>query len=354
MIPTQACVEAAGYDTSQFQPSTIAAYSAAGVQWGMPFNVSNPVLYYNRNMFEAAGLDPDRPPQSLDELRQYSQQLVDSGAAAYGLAIESGSGSGGGWYIEQWFANMGELYADNGNGRLAPATRVLYDGPAGVELLTYVQSLINDGLAVYVGDNAGGADQLLKLADSSAPAAMALGSSAFLGTVISTLAGGLVPDLGPEDIGVGPMPGPGGATDRARRRRRGLRHRGQDRPRGGGGVGLHAVHGEPGGAAQFATLTGYVPMREDALEIEPAVSVYRDDPRYRVAYDQLVKTIDSPASLGPILGPQREIRSITANAVAEIFNGGDVQSALTNAAEQSNASARELQRQQSVTPRFET
>ena len=87
----------------------------------------------------------------------------------------------------------------------------------------------------------------------------------------------------------------------------------------------------------FATLTGYVPMREDALDIEPAVSVYRDDPRYRVAYDQLVKTPDSPASLGPILGPQREIRSITANAVAEIFNGGDVQSALTNAAEQSNA-----------------
>jgi hypothetical protein len=78
-------------------------------------------------------------------------------------------------------------------------------------------------------------------------------------------------------------------------------------------------------------------MREDALEIEPAASVYSDDPRYRVAYDQLVTTPDSPASLGPILGPQREIRSITANAVAEIFNGGDVQSALTGAAEQSNA-----------------
>jgi sn-glycerol 3-phosphate transport system substrate-binding protein len=84
-------------------------------------------------------------------------------------------------------------------------------------------------------------------------------------------------------------------------------------------------------------MTGYVPVRADALEVEPALSVYRDDPRYRVAYDQLVKTIDSPASLGPILGPQREIRSITANAVAEIFNGGDVQSALTSAAQQSNA-----------------
>jgi sn-glycerol 3-phosphate transport system substrate-binding protein len=337
VIPTQACVEAAGYDTSQFQPSTVAAYSAAGVQWGMPFNVSNPVLYYNRNMFQAAGLDPDRPPQTLEELRQYSQQLVDSGAASYGLAIESGSGSGGGWYIEQWFANKGELYADNGNGRLAPATRVLYDGPAGVELLTYVQSLINDKLAVYVGDNAGGADQLLKLADTSAPAAMALGSSAFLTTVINTLAGGLVPGLGPEDVGVGPMPGPVAPPTALV-----------------GGAALYVTEGKsdleaaaawdfmqymvsPEVQAQFATETGYVPMRADALEIEPALSGYRNDPRYRVAYDQLVKTIDSPASLGPILGPQREIRTITANAVAEIFNGGDVQSALTNAAQQSNA-----------------
>ena len=337
VIPTQACVEADGYDTSGFQPSTIAAYSAAGVQWGMPFNVSNPVLYYNRNMFEAAGLDPNRPPQSLEELRQYSQQLVDSGAAAYGLAVESGSGSGGGWYIEQWFANMGELYADNGNGRLAPATEVLYDGAAGVELLTYVQSLINDGLAFYVGDNAGGADQLLKLADTSAPAAMALGSSAFLGTVVSTLAGGLVPGLGPEDIGVGAMPGPmppptalvGGAAVYVTE--------GKSDVEAAAAWDFMKYLVRPEVQSLFATLTGYVPVRADALEVEPALSLYRDDPRYRVGYDQLVKTPDSPASLGPILGPQREIRSITANAVAEIFNGGDVQAALTSAAEQSNA-----------------
>ncbi len=337
LIPAQACTEAAGFDLSRFQPSTLAAYTAAGVQWAMPFNVSNPVLYFNRNMFEAAGLDPDRPPQSLEELRQFSQQLVDSGAATYGIALDSGSSSGGGWYLEQWFANMGELYADNGNGRLAPATRVLYDGAAGVQLLSFVQSLVNDGLAVYVGDNAGGADQLLKLADTNEPAAMAIGSSAFLGTVLNTLGGGLVPDLGPEDVGVGPLPGPGPTPTALV-----------------GGAALYVTEGksdvEVAAAwdfmrflvsaetqSQFASDTGYVPVRDDALELEPALSLYRDDPRFRVAYDQLIKTPDSPALQGPILGPQREIRNITAGAVAEIFGGGDVQSALTNAAAQSNA-----------------
>lgn len=336
LIPVQACTEAAGYDLSTFQPATIAAYSAEGIDWGMPFNVSNPVLYYNKNMFIAAGLDPERPPQSLEELRQYSQQIVDSGAATYGIALDSGADSGGGWFLEQWFANMGELYADNGNGRLAPATRVLYDGAAGVEMLTYVQDLIDEGLAFYVGDNAGGADQLLKLADGNEPAAMAISTSAGLGTVLNTLAGGLVPGLGPDDVGVGPLPGPSGTPTALV-----------------GGAALYVTDGKSdvevaaawdfisylvSAEAQslFATLTGYVPVRDDALAVEPAASVYRDDPRFRVAYDQLAASPDSPALQGPILGPQREIRAVTARAVAEIFAGGDVQTALSNAAQVSN------------------
>ena len=209
LIPIGACLEASGYDTSTFQPSTLTAYSAGGVQWGMPFSVSNPVLYYRKDIFEAAGLDPEDPPSSLDEVRQYSQQIVDSGAASFGIAVDSGTDSGGGWFLEQWFANAGELYADNGNGRLAPATQVLYDGELGVELLTFVQQLIADGLAANVGDNAGGTSTFFKLADESAPAAMTIGTSAALGTVIAALGGGLIPGLTVDDIGVGPMPGPG-------------------------------------------------------------------------------------------------------------------------------------------------
>ena len=67
-----------GFDTSPFLPRVLLEPTRpSGVQWSMPFNVSDPVLYYNRQMFEAAGLDPDQPPMSLDELRATSQQLVD-------------------------------------------------------------------------------------------------------------------------------------------------------------------------------------------------------------------------------------------------------------------------------------
>ncbi|HSH10982.1 MAG TPA: extracellular solute-binding protein, partial [Ilumatobacter sp.] len=192
VIPIGACIEADGFDTSGFRPTVLDTYNVAGVQWAMPFNLSNPVLYYNRSMFVAAGLDPDRPPLSLDDLRQYSQAIVDSGAASYGIAFDSGYSAFGGWVLEQWLANAGEFYADNDNGHLAPATQVLYDGPAGVELLAYAQKMVQDGLAFYVGGNAGGLDNYLKLADRTEPAAMTIGSSASLSTVKAALDGGMI------------------------------------------------------------------------------------------------------------------------------------------------------------------
>ncbi len=193
VVPVGACLKSSGYDTSTFLPTVIDNWATQGVQWSMPFNISNPVLFYNKKMFAAAGLDPEKPPMSLEELRADSEAIVSSGTAKYGLALDSGFDSGGGWYIEQWFAKAGEFYADNQNGRSARATKVLYDNPMGQSLLTFMQSLINDGLAVDVGDNNGGIDNLLKLADTAEPAAMTIGTSAAIGGILAVLGGWPVP-----------------------------------------------------------------------------------------------------------------------------------------------------------------
>jgi sn-glycerol 3-phosphate transport system substrate-binding protein len=337
VIPMDACIKAAGFDTSAFLPRAIGAYSTEGVQWSMPFNVSNPVLYYNKKVFRDAGLDPEKPPATIEELRSMSQQIVDSGAATYGIAFDTGADSGGGWFLEQWFAKLGELYSDNNNGRLAPSTRVLYDGARGVELMTSIQSLITDGLAVNVGDNPSGQDSLLKLADRQAPAAMTIVTSAALGTVINVVDGGLIPGLTSADIGVGPMPGPGGAPGVLI---------------GGASLWMVADKTDLESAAAWdyvsylvsaqsqstwSAATGYVPIRSDAATLEPVSSIFVTDPRFKVAFDQVSASVDAASSIGPILGPMREVRGVTAQAVATILTGGDVQAALTAGATQSNA-----------------
>ena len=335
-VPSGACLESSAYDTGAFLPRALTAYQFEGIQWAMPFNISDPVLYYNRRLFEDAGLDPDDPPITLEDLRATSQQLVDSGAAGVGIVLDTGPNSGGGWYLEQWFGRVGEPYANNGNGRLAPATEVLYDNELGVELLTFLQGMIADGLAANVGDNPDGSASLLKLADPEDPGAMTIGSSAALGSVISALGGGLVPGLGPEDIGVGPMPGPSPEPSVQV---------------GGGSLWIVADKGDAEAAAAWdyttfltsaqtqstwASRTGYVPVREDAIGIEPLAATYTDDPRFQVAYDQLLTRADDLTANAPVLGPMREVRDATAGAVAAIFNGADPATSLADAAEQSN------------------
>ncbi len=338
VIPVGACIEASGYDTSEFLPGALDAYETEGVQWSMPFNVSTPVLFFNKVMFETAGLDVASPPVSLEDLRVASQAIVDSGAATYGIALDSGVDSGGAWFLEQWFAKAGQPYADNGNGRVAPATRVLFNGPAGVELLTAVQGLITDGLAMTVGDNPQSADQLLKLADQAQPAAMAIASSGAIGVVINALNGGLIPGITSDQLGIGAMPGPGGNPLTLV---------------GGGSLYIVADKGDAAAAAtwdyiQFlieaqsqstwAAATGYVPVREDALELDPIKSMYVSDPRFEVAYDSLkAAPADDPTALGPVLGPMRQVRTATASAVAAIFGGADVAPTLDAAAQQADA-----------------
>ena len=92
-IPVEACIEASGFDVSPFLPRSLVTYQFEGIQWAMPFNISDPVLYYNKNMFEAAGLDPENPPLTLEELRETAQTLVDSGAAGFGLVLDTGRDS---------------------------------------------------------------------------------------------------------------------------------------------------------------------------------------------------------------------------------------------------------------------
>ena len=248
VIPTQACVEADGFDTSQFQPSTIAMYSAAGVQWGMPFNVSNPVLYYNRNMFEAAGLDPE-PTAAV------------AGGAAPVLAAARRLGRrrvrAGGRVRERLRWRVVHRAVVRQHGRALRRQRQRAAGTRhGGALRRRRRRRAADVRAVADQRRAGGLRRRQRR--WRRPVAEA-------GRLVCTGSDGA------RDVGIPGHgdrharrrarararargrrrrsdAGPGGAADRARGRCRRVRHGGQVRRRGGGGVGLHEVHGEPGGA----------------------------------------------------------------------------------------------------------
>lgn len=61
----------------------------SGKTWGIPFQRSTIVQYYNKDVFTKAGLDPAKGPATWDELVAMSEKIKASGAAPFGIEIPS-------------------------------------------------------------------------------------------------------------------------------------------------------------------------------------------------------------------------------------------------------------------------
>ena len=114
-----------------------------GELYGMPFNYSNPILYYNKDLFKAAGLDPNKPPTTWAEVYEYSKKISALGSDVYGFNIERGSG---------WIS-QGHTWQFGGNWIAPDNSTVLWTEPGAVEALSFMQKMYNEGLAVYRGGN---------------------------------------------------------------------------------------------------------------------------------------------------------------------------------------------------------
>ncbi|AND85992.1 extracellular solute-binding protein [Clostridium tyrobutyricum] len=60
--PMQDFIDEEKYDTSSLESNIAGYYTVDNKLYSMPFNSSTPILYYNKDAFKAAGLDPDNPP----------------------------------------------------------------------------------------------------------------------------------------------------------------------------------------------------------------------------------------------------------------------------------------------------
>mgnify|MGYP001264638949 FL=1 len=69
-------------DWESFVAPVLSYYSKDGNLYSMPFNSSTPILYYNKDAFAQAGLDPEQPPATWDEVEAFSRQIMERDAAS--------------------------------------------------------------------------------------------------------------------------------------------------------------------------------------------------------------------------------------------------------------------------------
>ena len=121
---------------TSFYPSLMENGITQGKTWGIPFQRSTIVMYYNRDAFREAGLDPDNPPATWEELVAAGQKLVSKSGnqvERWGMMIPS---TGYPYWMFGALTMQNDQVLMNGDGN-----ETYYDVPATREALQFWRDL---------------------------------------------------------------------------------------------------------------------------------------------------------------------------------------------------------------------
>ncbi|MDX6751593.1 ABC transporter substrate-binding protein [Geminicoccaceae bacterium 1502E] len=285
-----------------FYPAFLENGRIEGKAWGVPFQRSTPVLYWNKETFKEAGLDPEVPPASWEEQVEFARKLTKKDASGnvtqYGVQIPS---SGFPYWLFQGLAieNGVQLMNEDGN-------EVYFDDPKVVEALQYMVDLSKEHGVMAPGIIEWG----------TTPKDFFEGRTAMMWTTTGNLTN--VRTNAPFEFGVAMLPA---------KERRGA-------PTGGGNIFIFKGIGEekqkaaldfvkwltkPELQADWSIATGYVATSPAGWQTEAMKAYVADFPAAAVARDQLEHAM-------------AELSTHENQRVTKVFNDA-LQAALTGAKE---------------------
>ncbi|WP_020658617.1 ABC transporter substrate-binding protein [Amycolatopsis benzoatilytica] len=327
-LPMQSFIDVDHYDTADIQPNIAGYYTVDNKLYSMPFNTSMPLLYLNREAFQKAGLDPAKPPTSLDEITAAARKIK----ATPGETVQYGFGATlYGWYVEQWNAIANQTICDSENGRTGRANKATLATDTNVKLLKWWQDMVKEGLAMKLDSNTDNGDN----AFSSGTVAIGLESTGSLGQFTKgaaaaknpfTVSTGYFPKVDAANTG-GPIIG--GASlwtinsgDAARER---------------ASWELVKFLAEKKTQVTWHTSTGYFPISKGALQDPADKQWVSQKPQFETAIKQLEGTKLTHATQGCSVGVMPDIRKDVEQALqAAVLQGQDAKAALTDAENKAN------------------
>ena len=154
-------------ELDDFYPSLLQYASWQGTLYSIPMEATNLGLLYNKGHFREVGLDPDRPPRTWDELREYARRLSRDlngngrydrvGFAVPAVPATGPNGSYMSWTFFPWLWQSGaELVNEN-------QTRIILDEPEAIRALSFwkelyemqqLQNFTNDWMVAFTSKQA--------------------------------------------------------------------------------------------------------------------------------------------------------------------------------------------------------
>lgn len=270
IVPAQPFIDemedAEAYVEDFFPAFMLNSVDGDGMIWSIPFQRSTPVLYYNKDLFEEVGLDPEHAPANTAELVEFGKQLSLPDGERWGLLIPS---DGFPYWLYQGFA-----IANGQNVVGQDPAEVFFNTPEAVSALEFFTSLPDEGVMP---------DGIVIWGDT--PTAFTSGTAA----MIYHTTGSLTNILANADFEVGVGFLPAGEV-------------GYGAPTGGGNLYMFASStpeeqaaawrwmqylSSPEIQSDWGAATGYIAARSSAWELDPLMSLVEEKPQYGVAREQL-------------------------------------------------------------------
>jgi sn-glycerol 3-phosphate transport system substrate-binding protein len=293
-------------DWKDFIAPVVGYYSKDGNLYSMPFNSSTPILFYNKDEFQKAGLDPTKPPQTWKQVEEYSKKLIASGASKCGFST--------GWpswvQIENMHALHDQPFATKHNGFDGLDVELLINREFGVKHMAQLVAWQKENVFSY-GGRRGDADPKFL----SGECAMYMQSSSLIGGFTKGAS---------FKWATGQLPHYGAPYKRATSII--------------GGATLWVMKGKPAnenrGTARFLKFisdtnqqmwwhvtTGYLAISNSAVKNLEAGYHFKKNPDQYTAFAQLTKGTATPNSQGLRLGNFVQIRDVIEAEMENVFAG---------------------------------
>lgn len=319
-------------ETKSFLPAVAGYFSdGAGRLLALPFNISTPILFYNKDAFRRAKLDPEQPPKTWYEMPKAMGALLEAGSeCAYTTVWPS-------WVqIENMSTWHKQDFATRDNGLLGLDARLVFNTHLMVRHVSMLSSWVRAGYVTYSGRRVEGERRF------------ASGECAMVTAASSSYA-----DLRREakfDFSVAQLP----YYDDIR----GAPHHSLI-----GGAGLWVLAGKknaeyrgvakflawlarPEVQAEWHQRTGYAPVTRAAYELTAQQGFYRENPGHEIAIRQLLLNQPTRESRGIRLGEFQQIRAIIEEELEGVWEGkAPPKLALDRAAERGDVLLRKFERE---------
>ena len=318
-------------DAKAFVPAVASYFSdAQGRLEGLPFNTSTPVMFYNKDAFREAQLDPEKPPKTWYEMVPILGELKYKGNMPCGYVTSWPS-----WVLlENTSAWHNQEFATKGNGMGGLDTKLVFNTHLMMRHVSTLASWVKAEYFTYTGRR------------DEAEVRFTRGACSILTASSATYAE--LREAAKFDFGVAPLP----YYDD-------IKGAPQNTLIGGGGLWVMNGHKKPeyAGVAKFLAYlsqpevqaewhqkTGYVPTTIAAYELTKKQGFYEKNPGHEIAIRQLLLKNPSSETKGIRLGSFPQIRAIIEEELEQVWNLSKTpKQALDEAAERGNQLLRKFE-----------